>query len=111
VSWIRAERRVGDASSFETRYYIASIKKHARWALQAARDHWGIENGLHWVLGIAFREDDSWGRTDHAPENFAVLRHMALNLLKQEPTAQIGIQAKRLKAAWDRDYLLQVLSS
>jgi predicted transposase YbfD/YdcC len=67
--------------------------------LQTARGHWGIENGLHWVLDIAFREDESRVRKDHAPENFAVVRHMALNLLKQEHTANVGIKAKRLKAA------------
>jgi predicted transposase YbfD/YdcC len=111
VVMIRAERRSGDTRSLETRYYISSVKTTARLALQAARGHWGIENGLHWVLDIAFREDDSRVRIDHAPENFAVLRHMALNLLKQEPTAKVGIKAKRLKAAWDRSYLLQVLSS
>jgi predicted transposase YbfD/YdcC len=74
------------------------------------RAHWGIENGLHWVLDIGFREDESRVRKDHAPENMAVLRHIALNLLKQEQTAKLGIKAKRLKAAWDQDYLLKVLS-
>ena len=110
VVMIRSERRVGDATSLETRYYISSLESDARLALQAARGHWGIENGLHWVLDIAFREDESRVRQGHAPENLAVLRHMALNLLKQEHTAKVGIKAKRLKAAWDRDYLLQVLS-
>jgi len=65
---------------------------------------------LHWVLDIAFREDESRVRKDHGPENLAVLRHIALNLLKQEQTAQTGIKTKRLKAAWDEDYLLKVLS-
>jgi len=111
VVMIRAERRVGDQTSLETRYYISSLESNARLALQAARGHWGIENGLHWVLDIAFREDESRVRKDHAPENLAVLRHLALNLLKQEPTAKVGLKAKRLKAAWDRGYLLQVLSS
>lgn len=111
VVMIRAERRLGQHISIETRYYIASIENDAQLALRAARGHWGLENGLHWVLDVAFREDESRVRKDHAPENLAVLRHMALNLLKQEHTAPVGIKAKRLKAAWDRDYLLQVLSS
>lgn len=76
----------------------------------AKRSHWGIENKLHWVLDVAFREDDSRIRQGNAPHNMAVLRHMALNLLKHEKTAKGGIKAKRLKAAWDDDYLLKVLS-
>jgi predicted transposase YbfD/YdcC len=106
---IHAEQRLDENISVETRYYVSSLENNARLALQTARDHWGTENGLHWVLDIAFREDESRVRKDHAPENFAVLRHMTLNLLKQEHTAKVGIKAKRLKAAWDRDYLLQVL--
>jgi len=78
--------------------------------LQSIRQHWDIENKLHWVLDIAFREDESRLRKGNGPENFAMVRHMALTLLKQEQSAKIGVKAKRLKAAWDRNYLLQVLS-
>jgi len=70
-----------------------------------------VENGLHWVLDIAFREDASRMRKDHSQQNFVVLRHMALNLLKQEPTAKCGIKARRLKAGWSDDYLRQVLAA
>lgn len=107
---VRAARRIGLTSSQETRYYISSLENDAKLALRAARGHWGIENGLHWVLDIAFREDESRVRKDHGPENLAVLRHIALNLLKQEQTTKTGIKTKRLKAAWDEDYLLKVLS-
>jgi len=68
------------------------------------------QNSVHWVLDIAFDEDHSRMRKDHSPENFAVLRHMALNLLKHERTAKCGTKAKRLKAACDREYLIKVLS-
>jgi predicted transposase YbfD/YdcC len=110
VVMVRAERRLGTVSSVETRYYISSLESNAKLALRAARGHWGIENGLHWVLDIAFREDESRVRKDHGPENLALLRHIALNLLKQDQTTHTGIKTKRLKAGWDDDYLLKVLS-
>jgi predicted transposase YbfD/YdcC len=108
---LRAERRIGNHRSVDMRYYISSLGNDAQVALHAARAHWGIENSLHWELDLAFREDESRVRKDHAPENFAILRHMALNLLKQEHSLKAGIKGKRHKAGWDRDYLLKVLQS
>ena len=74
------------------------------------RGHWGIGNQVYWVLDAAFREDESRVRIGHAAENVAVLRHIALNLLRQERSAKIGVKAKRFKAAWDERYLLSGLA-
>jgi predicted transposase YbfD/YdcC len=109
VTLVEAERIVGDTSSRETRYYIASVAG-ARTVGEAARAQWGIENQLHWVLDIAFREDESRMRQGHSAANFAVVRHLALNLLRGERTAKVGIKAKRLKAGWDEAYLGKILA-
>ena len=104
-----AERRVNGETSRQDRYFISSLDGDARRLLRAVRSHWGIENSLHWVLDIAFDEDHQRVRKDNGPANFAVLRHIALNLLKQDKTVKAGIKAKRLKAGWDEPYLLKIL--
>ncbi|RMG93590.1 MAG: ISAs1 family transposase [Chloroflexi bacterium] len=104
------ERRIKRKVTRQTHYFITSATNDAQAILAAKRSHWGIENELHWVLDVAFREDDSRVRQGNAPQNLAVLRHMALNLLKREKTAKGGIKAKRLQAAWNNDYLVKVLS-
>jgi predicted transposase YbfD/YdcC len=91
------------------RYFISSWTASAQAFLKRIREHWQIENGLHWVLDIAFREDESRIRKDHAPQNMATLRHLALNLLKQEQSIRVGIAAKRKMAGWDDAHLLKVL--
>ena len=110
VVMVRAERRINAKRSTAIRYYISSLANNARRLLASVRQHWGIENSLHWVLDIAFREDESRMRKLNSPENFAMVRHVAYVLLKQERSEKVGIKAKRMKAAWDHDYLLQVLS-
>jgi predicted transposase YbfD/YdcC len=109
VSRIRAQRWIGEQKSCEDRYHIASLTG-AKCVLNTVRAHWGIENELHWVLDIAFDEDHCRVRKDHGPENIALLRHIALNLLKHEKTCKRGIQGKRLLAGWKPDYLLKVLA-
>lgn len=111
LAMVRATRQIGDEISVFTRYYISSLDGQAARLLDATRCHWGIENDLHWTLDIAFREDESRVRVGHSPENLAVLRHMALNVLKQEKTAKVGIKVKRLKAGWDEAYLLRLLTT
>lgn len=110
VSRIRSYRTEGEHTSIEDRYHIASITGAKR-LLTVVRSHWGIENRLHWVLDIAFGEDHCRIRKDNGPENFAILRHIALNLLKQEKTSKRrSVRGKRLQAAWDDAYLLKVLA-
>lgn len=96
--------------SNEYRYYISSIEKDANLFLKSVREHWQIENSLHWTLDIAFREDESRARKGHSAENLGKVRHIALNLLKNEKTSKVGVKNKRLKAGWDEDYLLKVLA-
>lgn len=110
LAMIVSERTVGNKTETKTRYYISSLEMDAKAFLKAKRSHWGIENRLHWVLDIAFQEDMSRVRKDHAPENFAILRHMALNMLKQDKSIKAGIHAKRLRAGWDEAYLLKILT-
>ncbi len=106
---VHRERRVGDQLTYQTVFYITSLPGDAALLLRATRNHWGIENRLHWVLDIAFREDDSRARLGHSAENLAVLRHLALNLLNQEQSSTVGVKNKRLKAGWNDDYLSRVL--
>jgi predicted transposase YbfD/YdcC len=111
IGMVQRQRHVGQDISVETAYYICSIDNNAQRFAQAVRSHWSIENSLHWVLDISFREDDCRIRKDNAPENFAVLRHIALNLIKRETSLKKSVKSKRLMAGWDNDYLLKILNA
>lgn len=106
---IVSERHLGAKHSQEVRHYLTSLPGDPQHLNRIIRTHWSIENQLHWVLDVSFREDDCRIRTGYAPENMTLLRHIALNLLKQEQTVKLGIHNKRLRAAWDDDYLLKIL--
>jgi len=106
---MESERTVDGETSIEHRYYIASIENSATEFARAVRGHWGIENGLHWVLDVALREDDCRVRKGNAPENLALLRHIAVNAVKQEKTKKLGVKNKRLRAGWDEAYLAKIL--
>ncbi len=96
-------------TKLETRYFITDLSDSAQQLSQCIRGHWSIENQLHWVLDVAFHEDNSRIRKDNAPENLAIIRHIALNLLKQDKTKKGSIRNKRNRAGWDNDYLLSLL--
>jgi predicted transposase YbfD/YdcC len=106
---VQRERYVNGTTSMEASHYVTSLKSDAERVAQAVRGHWGIDNSLHWVLDIAFREDECRVRKDHAPANFAIMRHMALNLLRKETSIRRSIKTKRLKAGWDTDYFVRTL--
>ena len=97
-------------TSIETRYYISSLPNDAQKQGESVRSHWGIENSLHCVLDVGFREDDCRIRKDNAPPNFARIRHISLNLLTGKKTSKTGARNKRLRAGWDDDYLTKLLA-
>ena len=108
---IESERyhKVSGKTEREIRYYITSLAPDAARLNRCIRQHWGIENKLHWVLDVGFGEDLDRKRAGHAAQNFSLLNRIALNLLKQETTFKRGIKGKRLKAAWNHPYLLKLL--
>ena len=109
VGMVESQRDVGGAVSIEQRYFLTSLPSDAVRFAHAVRHHWGVENALHWVLDVSFREDDCRIRQGHGAHNMAGLRHMALPLLRRESGHKRGINVRRKRAGWERDYLFQVL--
>lgn len=109
IGMVRSERTLNQETTVFTRFYIMSDIKNVGEFANAVRGHWGIENELHWCLDIGFREDESRARKDNSAENMNVIRHMIMNMLKKETTLKQGIEAKRLKCAWDEKYFERVL--
>jgi predicted transposase YbfD/YdcC len=109
IGRVDSERCINGEVSIERRHYICSLSDVKPFA-QAARAHWGIENSLHWVLDVTFREDDSRIRTGYAPENFNVVRQLAINLLKKEPS-KLSIKRKRFRAALSDQFRENVIFS
>ncbi len=109
IGMVEARRDIGDTVQIDTRYFLTSLPAHAVPFAHAVRQHWGVENSLHWVLDVSFQEDACRIRKEKGAQTFAVLRHIALNLLRREPHHKRGIKARRKRAGWDRDYLVQVL--
>ena len=110
IGMVEAERYIDGKTSLETRYFITSIETDAKIFSNAVRKHWSIENQLHWVLDVTFREDDSRVRRDNASENLGIFRHVAINSLRNEKTCKKGIKAKRYKAALQPEYAQKVLN-
>ena len=111
VVMIVSERRLWNKITTECRFYLSSLSSNAQTIALAIRSHWGIENSLHWTLDVTFSEDKSRIRKQNSPENFALLRRLAINLLKQEKTSKQSLKMKRYRAAMDNNYLLQILNS
>ncbi len=110
IGMVRVERRVDGKTSVEERFSIASLEGNARTFAFAVRGHWGIENSVHWLLDLVFREDECRISVGKGAENLAVLRHSALNLLQQDRSAKQSMKQKRFRAALDPKYLLRLLA-
>ena len=113
IARLEYERHTDAGVSKDDRYYISSLvaetQEDAQVLLDAARSHWGIENSVHWVLDVVFREDESRIRRDHGGQNMALLRHMALNLLRHDQTKRLSLRMKRKRAGWDEAFLAQLI--
>ncbi len=111
VGMVESIREVEGKTTVEWRYYLSSLPLGVETFARAVRGHWGVENKLHWVMDVCFREDQSRARSGYAAENLATLRRLALNMLKSEKTKKRGIRGKQLNAGWNEAYLLRLLGN
>ncbi|BAY65589.1 transposase ISAs1 family protein [Calothrix brevissima NIES-22] len=109
VGMVESVRSLDGKTTVETRYFISSLEENAEKFANCVRSHWGIENSLHWILDVALREDDCRIRKDNAPQNFAVLRQIAVNVLGEDKRVKLGIKNKQFLAVMDNKYLERVL--
>ena len=95
----------------ETRYFMSSLENDAQKLAEAIRCYWSIKNSLHWVLDVAFKEDNSRTRKDNAPANFAVLRHIVVNIISQNKSRKLSFRSKRFLATLDEEYSIELLEA
>ena len=106
---VESIREIDGERSVDRRYFLSSLAVDVQTFARAVRCHWGVENKVHWIMDVCFREDQSRARAGYAAENLATLRRLALNLLKQEKSKKRGIRGKQLDASWNHAYLLRLL--
>lgn len=110
VGMVERTRELNGKIEHETHYFITSLKGDVKTFAHAVRSHWHVENKLHYVLDVVFREDYSRARIGYVSQNFALIRQMAINLLKRYDAPKLSLTSKRLKAGWDNDFLLKIIA-
>ena len=110
IVMVESSREISGKIEQETRFYITSLVMVAALLGQVVRSHWAIENSLHWVMDMVFRDDECRVRTDHAPANFTTVKHMAHNLLRKVP-GKNSLRSRRKIAAWDDDFLASLVTA
>ena len=109
IGMVESVRVVNGKTSVKTRYFISSLENNAQKLAEGVRGHWSIENSLHWILDVAFEEDNSRIRKDNAPANFAVLRHIAVNIINENKSRKLSVRSKRFLATLDEEYSTELL--
>ncbi len=104
IIMVKSHREYQNKVTEDTRFYISSTEADAKKALHAVQEHWGVENSLHWTLDVTFRKDESRIRKEASPENFAIIRHIALNIIKSDSSLKASVKRKRMLAALKDDY-------